>query len=375
MTLRRRIVAAVAAALCALAPGAALAASPPPLHAHPERLTLRLSDLGPGYVMGDGPGIPAELPGFGRLGPLGSRASFERAWTVPGVEPGPAIVESQAFVFPDVGKARAALARPRALAAAALDFSPAALAVVPGAPTVGDAAVLLRSGAVETILTWRSGATIGLVAITDRSEAKTAAAARLALAQQARIAEPTPLRPSEFDDLEVRLDDPHLGFTVRWLGRRLAAHGRWPALVLSEAQGRNTLSEASSTLIYNGSGTARRPSTDLVLTLWKPAKLRRLLHSPAIRRSCLRPRPAGLPGVDATIYGSPRSPRPPCRGKQPKEWVAVASYADVAVLIETLTLCQRCDRSPYDSPAGMRVLLRALRPRTPRAFPPAPGAG
>jgi hypothetical protein len=83
-----------------------------------EALTLRLSDLAPGYLVGDdsgcglslaGEGAPRVLVGLGRrYRHRGCLIQFERLWVPPGASPGPALVESAAIEFEDEAGAVAA---------------------------------------------------------------------------------------------------------------------------------------------------------------------------------------------------------------------------------------------------------------------------
>lgn len=246
MSARRVLALALAATAFALvgAPAAPAAAAPP----DPAPLLLRLPDLGPGYAV-QGAGfsganrscaqihfptrhVPRVLNQLGRFANRGCTLTFERAWTAPGTNPGPEDVTSVAFAFDAVDGARAMLTHARAVAATMMGAPPRYLPLPRPAASIGDEAVRLRLRFTvrrrqHTIVfvVWRSGSVVGLVSTSSMraGNADAEAAHRLATAQQARIATPTPLRAPVNDDRLVLLDDPGLAVPVMWLGERLPA--------------------------------------------------------------------------------------------------------------------------------------------------------
>jgi hypothetical protein len=352
--------------------------------ADPAPLLLRLPDLGPGYVI-DGPGFSHANRSCMVLGPsirplrraLGSGKfrgcllSFQRAWTPPRSSPGPAGVQTFAFAFDTPAGATTALSRRRALLPILLGRP--SLRVVSPAPSIGDQAVLMRIDETvlgfhfsEGIVVWRSGSVLGMVfaGSPTRGDANAQAAVRLAAVQQERIANPTPLRPPVNDDRLVLLDDPTLGVPVMWLGEQLPGHGRFPALDLRETDQTFDLGEHPQTLVRLVYSTPRLPETAKV-ELWRPRALRRNLRRPPRPYQCQRRFDVKVPGagawIDATYLREPRraSGRCPHRGAF---ITAVAFFDDVAVTIDASGCC-RSVLPPYDSMAGLRTLLRALRPR------------
>lgn len=194
------LLATVSALLAVTAPAGAVV---------PAELALRLTDLGPGYVVEDdacelrtfddeGPSrIPKQI---GELHHTGCGIGFWRVWKVPGTPAGPLRVSSYAFVFDSADGPELALTRPRAVVASLSGDAPE---VVQPVPAVGDEAVLLdgetqrvgrRSWWSATVL-WRSGNVLAAVrTISQRSaEASEQAALGLAAVQQARISSPTRL--------------------------------------------------------------------------------------------------------------------------------------------------------------------------------------
>src|SRR4029077_9052552 len=97
--------------LTLLATTAALvAASAPADAAVPKDLALRLTDLGPGYIVDEETCEPASfyddgpshlLKQVGALHHAGCRIGFSRAWKAPGTPPSPLAVSSYVFVFDD----------------------------------------------------------------------------------------------------------------------------------------------------------------------------------------------------------------------------------------------------------------------------------
>lgn len=368
---------ALTVALVAATPADGTATLPPARD--PAALTLRLPDLGPGYIVSDETDagthcVPYRLSGLpGRPAHRGCDIGFTRAWHAPGAPSGPDDVESDAYVFDDAPALVSAFARPRALAAAVFGapqrlFRPITL---DPPPLVGDATVVLRGDTGVAIAMWRSQSVLGVVLIGGRgAQASPTVALRLAAAQQARIATPTPLLRSDLDDTEVWLDDPNLGVPVWWLGRHRAAQNGRPALGLLDGPPLMT-GRFQPRLDLNYTSPGGRAGVDVAL--WKPRTLRRALRQDAKRAMCIRRYDGRLPGAKATIYGSYKPPRRHCEPGPPEVLFAVAFLHRVAVTLDASD-CFGCraGRAPYDSLAGLRVLLRALRVREPRSATPAP---
>lgn len=378
---RHRLIALAAACLAALLTTAPAAAAAP---VDPPQLVLRPSDLSGGYsiernelhqpcdrLVGVGPESAALRHLWTSLHPNGCSVHMMRLWSAPGQRPGPREVRSLALKFADANGAAAMLARPRDLALFASALPRRDLEVVDPAPAIGDAAVMLaapRDSSAAVI--WRSGSLLAAVLVTDRRD-PVATALGLAAVQQARMLAPTPLPLGAFDDLEVPLDDPSLPAPVYWLGRALPAAGRYPRLPLAEVvqSSRADLRRGVRvTLIYgNLASDAAFP-----IVLFDPKALRRpplrsgLGH--ILREYCPVVERLALPHGRATIFTGRRS----CR----HDGAAVVRLPGVVVVVFPAE-CGDC-RGPvdrYHSRAGLRALVRALRPRVPRAFPPAPRAG
>lgn len=378
------------------APAPAIAAP-----ADPAPLLLRLPDLGPGYVVEE-LGFSAVNRACARfrfpvrqtprvlnrqLGRFPNRACtlwFTRAWTPPGMLPGPEDVTSTAFTFEGLEGARAAIAHARGLAAVLLGGRPRYLPRAEPAPTIGDEAVQVRIHGrshrqvyAMSLVVWRSGPVVGMVSASDsgrqgsgsgRLGPTTEATLRLAALQQARIAAPTPLHAPVNDDRLVLLDDPGLGAPVMWLGERLPASGHFPALRLRETNHVYDLGENPQPLLRLIYSTPRLPEAAKV-ELWRARDLRRNLRRPPYPYQCQRRFDIDVPSARAWIDASYLREHLRASGRCPHHGAfitAVALYDDVAVTIDASGCC-RSVLPPYDSRAGLRTLLRALRPRPPSA--------
>lgn len=362
------------AVLAAASPCAASAATPP----DPAPFLLRLPDLGPGYAItkwGIGRSctvLPTASVGWRSiLGPEPSRGchlAFEQVWTPPGTVPGPGGVQSYAFTFDTPAGPMAALARPRILPGF---FRRRDLRIVEPAPPIGDQAVLMRFHKITLglhasagIVVWRSGSVLGMViaATLRRGDADARAAVRLATLQQARIADPTPLRPPANDDRFVALDDPTLDVPVLWLGEQLPAHGRFPELDLRATDRLFNFFGGPQPLVQMTYRAPHLPAT-VTVELWRRRALRRALRHRPDRDRCQRRFDGGLSDGRATIRATYRRRRGRCAHRDAR-YSAIAFLSGVGVTIDT---SDRSGANRYDSRAGMRTLLRALRLRRPGA--------
>jgi hypothetical protein len=386
--LRKRFPALLTALAVALlaAPGAH-AAGP-----SPAQLTLRLPDLHGGYEVGpDEFGNICSTYALGwdgattmlkqldeRFHPSGCMVDLFRLWAAPGESPDPTRVQSAAFTVTDPAGPAALIARARDVAALLADARPASLTRVQTQTVVGDETRLFRIEEVRTrvvtppafAVVWRSGSVLALV-LTSR-EAGEQAALRLAATQQARIEAPTVVRRSDFDDVEVPLDDPGLGVEVQWLGRRLPASGRLPQLSLLEVVTPEPhLDSWSADLVY-GTGFLRH---ELHVTLWPREPWRKLRHRRGRLRlpRCANPQRFTIPGGRAVVYGYYARPPAQCEARRPDLLLAIA-FLPHTVALADVSGCADCRDAGrrYDSRAGLRAVVRALRPREPRSATPAP---
>jgi hypothetical protein len=383
----RRRLGAIVGAACALAlvPTGAPASAPPA----PEQLTLRLADLEPGYELTDdyalsaphdcypmelsGGVTPSELEDVGRHPHPGCRISFQRAWPAAA----PLYVSSVAFVPDDATRPQQALASPRSLAARVFDVARETYEVTEPAPAIGDEAVLLRTDPVSAlrgtltsaIVLWRSGAVLGLLQTYGSGgiDSTVQATTRLASVQQGRILAPTPVGPLDNDDLEVPLDDPRLDVAVQWLGRDLIARGRLPQLKLLDvvpADRSETREGLRGSLVYGRSTDYETVTVGLMhpSTLRRPSNRRELRA--ITRHRCTGSQRVALAAGHAMLYW----PIGRCGQGFAFSRFALAALPGVRVVIfpSSSDSCSHCSGpiNRYATRAGMRRLVRALRPRS-----------
>ncbi len=359
------------------------AAAPASAAAPPEDLTLRLADVGPGYLIPDESCVPTHLRSDGtsrvvnriaRLRHRGCEIGLWRLWVAPGAPAGPRQVSSRALVFDDAEGPQLALTRPRVVVSFMSEPTREELEVVEPAPAIGDEAVLLRAPEERfrrrswwtAIVLWRSGGVLAMVqTISADADAGIQAALRLATAQQARIAAPTPLGADDNDAAEVGLDTPGFGLPVYWLGHDLAASGRLPDLTLTFSLSSRLLGREAMGMTYGRDG-------GVSVALLHP----RTLHQPSVRREvrriardrCTRRERVPLPQGRATIWTS--------RGRRcdprPDDTFAVARLPGVVAVLGVGV--EHGPLTRYATRAGMLRLLRTLRPRAPLSEAPAPPA-
>jgi hypothetical protein len=353
-------------------------------------LTLRLSDLAPGYLVGDdsgcglgltGEGAPRELLRLERHRHRGCIMEFERLWAPPGEPSGPPLVESAAFRFSREAGAVAAFASARTLVAHVLGVRRGSLGPLSVRASIGDAIAAFRTNdaLVEgrprrpgVAVLWRAGRVLSLVFAGGRGDAEgEQAALRLALLQHARIQRPAALRPGDNDDREVPLDNPRLGVEVHWLGRRFQPAGQLPALVLADSFGPLGPREGPGWLAeldYE----ARGPGAGVKLGLWTPSDFARFERSRLGRlvraHRCARSEQLDLPAGRAVIYAGYADPPRRCRARAPDRYLAHV-FLDGLVVSVNVPICLLCidgnadHPDPYDTLAGMRAVVKGLQPR------------
>jgi hypothetical protein len=392
-----RLSAAVLALAVALLVAASAGAAPAAPLA-PETLALRLHDLGPGYTLTSNSGCGSAIAGESATPALtsiyldhphtGCSTELMQRWAPPGSPQRPELVVSAAFAFADAAGPALELAHPRDVVAYVTGTTTDSLTSFEPAPGLGDEALssttddapvsgLIGRPRPGAVVLWRSGSTLALLLVGGLPDpAAEQEALRLAAIQQQRIATPTPLRPGENDDLEVSLDNPRLGIGVRWLGRRFDPPGPLPRLALTQAEGPIRPGEGPGGRVSLDYGT--RPfASDVNLALWRPRAWRRSARSRFGRlvwdERCVRADRSTVPGGRAVIYASYERPPTSCATARPDRFLAHVFFDDMVVSVNAVG-CWRCREGggPYDSMAGMRAIVRALRIREPTAEAPAP---
>jgi len=363
-----------------------------PTAPYAQRLTLRLSDVGPGYVLPDDFGCGSVLAGEGmpwavtriylRHRHLGCTADLMEAWAPADTAPRPDAITSAAWVFKDAVGPDLLLQHARDVIAYATVL-PGALTPLPP-PAIGDEAVAFQTRATPirgtthpsgAVVVWRSGRVLALVSAADTDAGVVAEATRLANIQQQRIEHPTPLLPTDNDDVEVLLDDPHLDIPVLWLGRDFRPGGRLPALTLALADVDETPSVLGDLRLEYG--RAKPPFAGVSLYVWRRLRWRNAAKTSFARlgwhEPCVRRTRVPVKGGVAVIYAGHERRQARC-GRPPDRFFAHVFLRDLMVSVNPI-ICTRCRRlgnsydDPYDSMAGMRAVLRALRFRPPRPLP------
>jgi len=348
----------------------------------PRDLTLRLTDFPPGYAV-LAPTCSAQAP-ITDLAPGTGHAcemDFWHVWTASGTGSDPAMVISTVLVLPSAEGAAAALADPLQAASLALPDLEQPRIVAP-APAIGDETVLLRGADGSAAVLWRSGPVLaGLLADAALIRHRTMdvqTTLDLATLQQARIAAPTALQPGDNDGGAVPLDDPGLDLPIWWLGREMPGRGALPELRFVGSIPGNLFGdvEDAGPILFYG---RRHSHAQVTLALVRPRFMRR----PAVRRDlrhmrhdrCYLLRRLTLRDGRATIFQ--RSPRCPKLDER-KTADALDDTTAVVVLPGVVAFvsaddCVSCHGpvSRYESIAGMRRIVRALRLREPTS-PSAP---
>ena len=348
-------------------------------------LLLRLTDLGPGYTIGDdsGCGIGTENApdnvAHAVVAHLPENCSieFEHRRSSP-------YVESSAMTFhtPDGPSTF------YALRVEWLKYWSGVEQVAVDRPQggVGDEARLLlipddyipgagRRRRTGVVVYWRRGTTLGSVHVAGpRQDRATRMALRLAARQDERIRMPTSIGPRDNDDVEVPLADPRINVSVPWLGRRFAPGRALPRLRLAYTYGperpepEDKLPNPRARLEYEAGRGILVPRPPC----WRPKDWRRVSRSLSGRQlwktPCARTKRISLARGHAIVYAGyarlPRSGRCPA-GKR-NSFAALVFFPRVVVAVN-MPYCDRCAegvtgrRAPYNSIKGMSTVARALR--------------
>lgn len=345
------------------------------------QMVLRLHELPSGYVLGGDVGCgvfgvedaPQSVEEFAtRYRPTTCEFEYERLYTPPGAEVGPALVESYVIGTDTAQGAGAGYA----IAGEILkdDTGDLGLAEVPLSLRVGDQAKLFHTqhALVDGLerrpgsaLFWRSGNTLAAIYVAGPPIAESdAAALRLAQLQQRHIEAPTPYTAAERDDTLVPLEDPAIPVPVYWLGATFTPGHGLPPAHLSEAFFVKHHGEAppgmKGLLEYDRIGD---------LTIYtRPGWKQRLRSSlgPLVRGwRCTSSRRIGVPGGRATIYSGYAKDFARCPGRAPDVFLAEVhlGHVVVGVNLPNCTFCVEPDRGPYASPSGLATVARSLQLR------------
>lgn len=350
----------------------------------PRDYTLRLSDLDPGYRLGNDWSCRIGAGAWEPEGPDSAylldecNVDFRRMWTPRRRGPAePRSVDSYAWVLPTDADAAAHFRS--ATEDAPGSFQP-----------IGDEARLTRrllryrvtvvnrrTGRVRyrwaapdarAEIRWRSGRFLARIVI-DGSAARVTRTAilRLARKQQARIATPVPLTPADVDDSAVGLDDPNFGVPVLWLGSRFEPGGGLPALELLSSGGGGGDFDTGPGWTGELQYGSERYAADIVIGIWKP----KIWRESAKRRfgrvvwgsRCALSRSFAVSGGRATIYAGYSVRGDTCDGRQRDSYMAIVRRKHTVVTVN-MPLCYSClTGGAYSSFDGLETVVRGLHPR------------
>ena len=217
-----------------------------------------------------------------------------------------------------------------------------------------------------SLIGWRSGSTLAAIFVQGGDAATNdREAVELARVQQQRIEAPAPYTPAERFDREAGFEDPAITVPIHWLGRIFNPAGSLPPARLEGA-----IAPSSSSEGLPGQKLAIYYTHDLELDTWTDAgwqkfsatrEAKRLMGLPCTKTAQVQP-----VGGTATIYAAPRRDSKRCGSNPPVHYFAVAEIGDLVIAVN-LESCPRCntaaDGSDYNSMAGMKAAVKALRPR------------
>jgi hypothetical protein len=398
------IVALATMALLCLGLGVAVATAPEPENPR-ERELLRLHDLPPGFFPGllgpegseveffcdslhpDGAGQRVDSY-LRRFAPEGCMGVYLRFYRVPGGTPAPAIAGTGVLENGDVverpDQREAGALTGFALAGQILASADEGIREASATEQVGEETRLFHWPRVPNLLpptilsnphrasflVWRWHQALGVTFATASSFAVSdAIAAELARRQQAHLENPTVYTAAERDFSEVALDDPRLQVPVYWLGRDFApAHGLPGAHLEGSFPASRRDSEPDGISLAYSDGIqldARTPAT------WKrfaaSREGRRLLAHRCGRSTELR-----LSGASATVFAAYGRPFESCPKRPPRRFFAIVRLPG-AITAVNLGECLGCGfNSPYNSLAGIKMIVRGLRLRPPPVYPAPP---
>lgn len=369
-----------ALALCALlallvaAPAAAATLGPSGnLVSGAEETGLRLHDLPPGYRIGDdsgcGPwdpeGASAKVIKFiARYWPEGCTFQYERLFQAPGAETAP-LVESESNAFPSAEAAKQGFEL--MTRAGGKDRESRPKEILPP-PALGERARFFHSHDVlvegkprrpGSILFWQQGTLISVLLVAGRAPAANdRIALRLAQLQQGHVEAPTPYTEAEQDDTEAALENPALGVPVYWLGPKFAPGHGLPAGKLEEVLIPPGPPGEKLSLWYEG----------FTVDAWTRASWKRFQRSPLgqlnRKQRCTTVTRVPLDSGHADVFAAYGKNYRRCPRRPPDRYFAIAHLGSTVIGVN-LALCTRClhGGGPYDSLAGMKAVVRALRLR------------
>jgi len=350
-----------------------------------EQLVLRLHDLPLGYFpfvpegrdseficepLDPSDPQPALANFIRRFSPEGCMGAYLRFYRVPGIGPSAEWVGTGALDAGSIQAAEAGFAVAPEILNQLIEEMPEEIATT---TEVGDATRLFHwlrapsffnhSRRTGSFLVWRSGGVLATVFASAGSlEASDRAAEVLARRQQAHIEAPTPYTRAERNTSEVGLDDPAL--TLYWLGRNFRPGHGLPLARLRSGGRAHYYGEG-----LTGAKVELQYSKELSLSSWTKVGWHRFLASSDGREifaeRCLTSSDVALSGGRATIYTGHVAGFRPCAAGSPRRFFAVVHLGGIVVGVR-ISSCRDCPEPPrgsYNSLAGMKAVVRALRLR------------
>jgi hypothetical protein len=210
-----------------------------------------------------------------------------------------------------------------------------------------------------SLLAWRSGGILAAIFVQGGDAATNdREAVELARVQQGRIEDPKPYLPAERYDREAGLEDPAIKVPIYWLGRT------WPPTRLIGGGAVGTLVDG-----LPGQKLGIYYSNAIRLATWTATGWERFSKtregSKMIGWHCTEAKKIPLAEGTATLYSAYAKDFKTCPRSAPPRHFAIAELGGAVVAVNFLA-CRNCHPINYDSvyntQAGMRAVVRALRP-------------
>jgi len=234
---------------------------------------------------------------------------------------------------------------------------------------------LIRGKHKASLLAWRSGNTVAVVAAMGGSVATNDRfAAELARRQQAHILGPTPYTGAERFDGEVGLDDPAIDLPVYWLGRNFRpGHGLPDNRLFRSYYSGEPLPETDGEVAEKPYGPLSVAYENIWLDTWTPATWNVFADSRTGRAitswKCTRARTIPLAEGTATIFAGYKENFGRCPNEKRKVFTAWVDLGEVRIVVNSPPAPDFIETvNPYGSLEGMEAIVRGLRLRPKPAY-------
>lgn len=225
-----------------------------------------------------------------------------------------------------------------------------------------------------SLLGWRSGGVLAAIFVQGGDAATNdREAVELARAQQRRIENPAPYTPAERYDREAGFEDPAIKLPIYWLGRTLRPEGSLPPAHLEGGGAVGSLVDGlpgqKLGVYYTTDLRHTNHVADLRLDTWTAAGWDRFSATRQGRQMigwhCTKSTQLPLAEGTATLYAAYAKDFKACPKTAPPRHFAVAEVGGTVTAVNFLA-CRQCNgiryESAYNSAAGMRAVVTALRP-------------